>query len=233
MRTGVPDVKEVVRGAPWPRDGSSGRHACVHTARGVYWRYPLLPERMQSMATTLHLTADDLLRLPDDGQQRELVKGELRTMAPASPRHGSINAQLGGLLYQHVVANRLGVLFTADTGFWLSRDPDTVRCPDVAFLSKARIPPDGFRPGFFEGAPDLAVEVLSPRDTVFEVEEKVEEYLAAGARAVWVVNPKLRRVTLHHTGETPRVLHEDETLEGGDILPGFACRVSEVFDWPV
>lgn len=184
------------------------------------------------MATTVPLTADDLLRLPDDGLPHELVKGELRTMTPAGGRHGVISALLTELLNHHVRVNRLGVVTTEGTGFRLARDPDTVRCPDVSFVSRTRVPPDEIGQGIIEGAPDLAVEVLSPSDTVFEIEEKVEEYLAAGARAVWVVNPKHRRVTVYAHSAPPRVLHEDDALEGGEILPGFTCPVREIFSWP-
>jgi Uma2 family endonuclease len=183
------------------------------------------------MATTL-LTADDLLRLPDDGRQHELVRGELRSMTPAGFRHGAISALITGLLTQHARANDSGVIVTEATGFRLASDPDTVRCPDVAFVDRSRIPPDGPGAGFFEGAPDLAIEVLSPDDTVFEVEEKVEQYLAAGTRDVWVVNPKLRRVTIYRGGGVLEVLHESDTLDGGAVLPGFVCPVREIFTWP-
>lgn len=184
------------------------------------------------MATTMLLTADDLLRLPDDGAPHELVDGELRLMTPAGGRHGAINMILGGLLFEHVRAHRLGLLFSEATGFRIRRDPDTVRCPDVAFLSRARIPAGGIGPGLVEGPPDLAVEVLSPGDTVLEVEQKVEDYLTVGVRAVWVVNPDLQRVTVHRADAAPHIFRAEETLEGGEALPGFTCPVRELFTWP-
>lgn len=181
------------------------------------------------MATTMLLTAEDLLRLPDDGAPHELIRGELRTMTPAGGRHGAINARITLRLGNHVETHDLGLLLTEATGFRLSEDPETVRCPDVSFLSRARIPAEGIPSGFIDGAPDLAVEVLSPGDTVFEIEEKVEDYLAAGCLLVWVVNPQLRRVTVREAGGATRVLGEGEVLQGGEVLPGFACPVGELF----
>lgn len=182
-------------------------------------------------AATL-LTADDLLRPPYDDLPHELVRGELRTVTPAGGRHGAINGRIALRLGHFVDINRLGVVLTENTGFHLARDPDTLRCPDVSFLSRARIPAGGIGPGLVEGAPDLAVEVLSPGDTVYESEEKTEDYLAAGVRMVWVVNPKLQRVTVYEPGQAPRVFGEQDTIEGGDVLPGFACRVGDFFSWP-
>lgn len=182
-------------------------------------------------AATL-LTANDLLRPPYDDLPHELVRGEIRTVTPAGGRHGAINGRIALRLGHFVDINRLGVVLTENTGFHLARDPDTLRCPDVSFLSRARIPVGGIGPGLVEGAPDLAVEVLSPGDTVYESEEKTEDYLAAGVRMVWVVNPKLQRVTVYGPGQAPRVFGEQDTIEGGDVLPGFACRVGDFFSWP-
>ena len=185
------------------------------------------------METSTQMTADELLRLRDDGRCYELVRGELRVMEPPGARHGAAAMRLGAMLAQHALANRLGVVFAAETGVVLARSPDTVRAPDAAFVRKERIPPGGPGPTYFEGAPDLAVEVLSPGDTALEIEDKVEEYHAAGARAVWVVNPKRRRVTAHRPGAAPLVLHEGESLDAGDVVPGFRCAVAEIFDWPL
>ncbi|MEJ7810989.1 MAG: Uma2 family endonuclease [Gemmatimonadaceae bacterium] len=185
------------------------------------------------MATRTLVTEDELFHMPDDGKRYELVRGVLTVGEPPGAQHGSIAMRLGILLGHHALANRLGVVFAAETGFVLARDPDTVRAPDIAFVRKDRIPPGGPGPKYFDGAPDLAVEVLSPDDTVYEVEEKVEECLAAGVAAVWVINPKRRRVTVYESDVTHRVLHEGDALEGGDILPGFRCAVREIFDWPL
>lgn len=174
------------------------------------------------------ITAEQLLAMPND-QRRELVKGELRTMAPAGFDHGAIIMRLARLMANHVEAHQLGVVVGAETGFKLARNPDTVRGADIGFVSKARIPAKGLPKGFWEGAPDLAVEVVSPGDRIDEVEEKVDDYLSAGAKVVWVVNPFRRTVTVYHSGETPVPRGEKETLEGGDVLPGFSCNVTRIF----
>jgi Uma2 family endonuclease len=132
-------------------------------------------------------------------------------------------------LARHVEANDLGVVFAAETGFRLASDPDTVRAPDVAFVIKTRVEEVGEFEGFWPGAPDLAVEVISPGDSYTEVEEKVEEYLQAGARAVWVVDPRRRTITVYRSLTDITILTENDTLEGGDLIPGFSCRVAEVF----
>jgi Uma2 family endonuclease len=184
-----------------------------------------------SQEQTRRWTADELLALPDDGLRRELVRGELRTMTPAGGQHGLVIMWLAIRLGGYVDERGLGVLFSPDTGFVLSSDPDTVLAPDVSFLSSARMPPGGIGPKYPRLTPDLAVEVLSPDDTVFEVEEKVEEYLTTGARLVWVINPKRRTATVYQPGAAARVLVADDVLDGGDAVPGFACRVADVFTW--
>ena len=126
------------------------------------------------------LTADDLWRLPDDGMGHELIRGELVIMPPSGSEHGAIGMTAGGRLFVHVQANALGAVFNADTGFIIARDPDTVRAADAAFVDKKRIPSAGLPKKFFPGAPDLAVEVVSPSDLLVDFQDKVEEWLAAG-----------------------------------------------------
>jgi Uma2 family endonuclease len=174
------------------------------------------------------ITADELIRMTGE-VRRELVKGELRTMAPAGFDHGAIIDNLQFRLSQHVRAHKLGVILGAETGFKLAKNPDTVRGADIAFIAARRLPP-GSRPmGYWEGAPDLAVEVLSPSDTVEEIEEKVDDYLSAGARLVWVVNPRRKTVTIHRTGADPVIRREQDSLDADDVVPGFVCRVEEIF----
>src|SRR5688572_3965126 len=151
------------------------------------------------------ITAEELFRMPGD-QRRELVKGELRTMAPAGFEHGAIIINIAWRLADYVKRNDLGVVLGAETGYVLRRNPDTVRGADVSFVAIARIPAKRLPQKFWEGAPDLAVEVMSPEDTANELGEKVGEYLSAGARLVWVVNPKRRTVTVHRPGSEPRIL---------------------------
>jgi Uma2 family endonuclease len=182
------------------------------------------------MTTTQQLmTAEDLWNLPDNGGRRELVKGELREMPPAGIEHGAISMNAGTALAQFVKAHHLGVVLAAETGFIVARGPDTVRGPDVGFIAQARIPPSGLPKGVFPAAPDLAIEVLSPGDTVEEVEEKVGDWLAGGTRLVWVVNPRRRTVTVHRQGPQITVLLENDTVTGEDVVPGFTCQVRELF----
>jgi len=171
-------------------------------------------------------TAEQLLRAGDIGRC-ELVRGELRMMIPAGGEHGRITGYLTFLLSTHIVNNKLGTFYAAETGFILSRDPDTVRAPDFAFIAAGRT----IRPerGFVPRAPDLAVEVLSPDDRPGYVREKVAEWLEAGALAVWVVNPRQRTVTVHENGQSPRTFAESDTLGGGELLPGLALGVRELF----
>jgi len=182
------------------------------------------------MTTTQRLmTAEDLWNLPDDGKRSELVRGELRTMAPTGFEHGNIGVQIVLRLARYVEGKRLGTVVVGDTGFVLQKGPDTVLAPDAAFVRQERVNAVGMTKKFFPGAPDLAVEVVSPSDTLIEVEEKVNEWLSAGTRIVWVVNPKRRTVTVHKAGPQVQVLAEKDQLSGEDVVPGFACGVGELF----
>ena len=184
-------------------------------------------EEMSSV--TQLMTADDLWRLPQDGQRHELVRGELRTTPPAGFDHGAKVVNLTLPLAQHVRAKQLGVVVGAETGFVLARDPDTVRAPDMAFVRQERIPAAGNPRGYWDGAPDLAVEVVSPGDTYSEVEEKVDDWLAAGTRMVWVVNPRRRSVTVYRSRTAIAILAENDLLDGQDVVPGFSSRVGDIF----
>jgi Uma2 family endonuclease len=123
----------------------------------------------------------------------------------------------------------LGAVYAAETGFKLSSNPDTVRAPDIAFISKPRVEQVGDTAGYWPGAPDLAVEVLSPDDRVSEVEEKVSEWLSAGSQQVWVVSPKLRTVTIYTSLTDIVMLTEKDTLKGGGVVPGFEISIAEIF----
>lgn len=175
------------------------------------------------------VTADELLRIPDDGMRRELIHGEIKVMPPARQQHGRIALQIAASLLQHVQDHQLGRVYAAETGFKLASDPDHVRAPDAAFVSRARVAAVGDVEGFFPGAPDLAVQVVSPGDTFAEVEDKVFDWLEAGTRAVIVVNPKKRSVTLYRSFDEVRVLGERDTLSIPDVVPGWAVAVSALF----
>jgi Uma2 family endonuclease len=183
---------------------------------------------------TRAITADELFRMPDDGYKYELVAGRLRKMTPAGGLHGAVGMRVATAISAHVDQHRLGVIFGADTGFKLASDPDTVRAPGVAFVARKRIPPEGIPTTYWRGAPDLAVEVLSPTDVRSEVDEKIEEYLKSGVALVWFVEPSPRRVTVHRRNAPPHVLGESDTLDGGDVLPGFRFPLSKLFsfNWP-
>ena len=175
------------------------------------------------------LTAEELLRLPAKGYRYELVRGELLEMPLSGAQHGVIAAQVAHRLTNFVDANRAGVVLGAETGFWIQRGPDTVRAPDAAFVASEHLPESGLPAGYFEVAPDLAVEVVSPNDTASEVQAKVEDWLRAGARLVWVVYPDSRSVTVFRSWDDVRMLTAEDTLTGNPALPGFTCPVQELF----
>ena len=175
------------------------------------------------------VTADELLHLTGDHRRYALVRGELLRMTPAGFAHGAVVVNLTAPLAQHVKAHRLGIVCGAETGFVLARDPDTVLAPDVAFVRRERIPASGAPATFWNGAPDLAVEVVSPGDTRPQVASKVDTWLAAGARVVWVADPQDESVTVHQRDRAPRHLTAGDTLDGAPLLPGFRLCVADVF----
>ena len=175
------------------------------------------------------VTADELLRMPDDGYRYALVGGELQRMTPAGFDHGAVIMNLAAPLARHVKDGRLGVVCGAETGFVLARQPDTVLAPDIAFVRRERIPAAGRPRTFWDGPPDLAVEVRSPGDSRREVAEKVAAWLTSGTLAVWAVDPSDASVTIHLPHRTPRRLAEPDTLDGAPLLPGFRLPVREIF----
>ena len=150
-------------------------------------------------------------------------------MPPAGFEHGAIGGNLHAHLHNHATLGSLGGVVGADTGFIVQRDPDTVRSPDIAFVSAKLLAQHGRPKQFFPVPPDLAIEIVSPHDIYVEVEEKVQEWLDAGTLVVWVVNPRRRSVTVHVPGNNPIVLKFDDTLTSDPVLPGFALPVRRIF----
>jgi Uma2 family endonuclease len=149
-------------------------------------------------------------------------------MSPTGGLHGLVTARLLVMLAQYATAHRLGFAVT-EVGFILSTNPDTVRAPDVAFVRRERIPAAGVPRGFWTGAPDLAVEVLSPDDRPAETAAKVDEYLSSGVALVWVVDADHHTVTVHSDRASQVTVGEEESLDAAGVLPGFTCLVSEIF----
>ncbi|HYL97880.1 MAG TPA: Uma2 family endonuclease, partial [Blastocatellia bacterium] len=158
------------------------------------------------------------------------VKGELRRMAPAGHEHGRVAVSFTWRLAQHVTAKQLGIVYAAETGFRLASDPDTVRAPDAAFVTRERAEAVGKVEGYFPGAPDLAVEVVSPNDSYSEVESKALDRLEAGALAVLVLNPRRPTVTLYPSSTEICILGDDAILDLDSVVPGFKIAIRDIFD---
>lgn len=181
------------------------------------------------MATTPQqvVTAEQLLQTA--GPERcELVRGELIMMTPAGFDHGSIVINISFFLTGFIREHHLGRVTGAETGFQIGRDPDTVRAPDVAWVRADRVP-SGPIPGFFQGPPDLAVEVLSPGDRAGELLDKVQQWLDAGCRAVWLIDPQRRTVAVYDAQQHQVLRSDTDELTGGDLLPGFHLPLADIF----
>jgi Uma2 family endonuclease len=166
--------------------------------------------------TTRPITADELYAMGDIGRC-ELIKGEIIRMPPAGADHGDIAGEVFGLIREFVKKHNLGKVYAAETGFTIERNPDTTRAPDVGFVKKERVPPRGKR-GYFDGPPDLAVEVISFNDLASEVTEKVEEWLAAGTKSVWVIDPKAKTLDVYPSGRDVVRLRERDELRDETVL---------------
>jgi Uma2 family endonuclease len=173
------------------------------------------------------MTADQYFALGDIGPS-ELIRGELIRMAPTGYDHGWISSNFDRALNSFVTERKLGRVLTAEAGFLIRQNPDTVRAPDVAFVRAERDPPGGQKK-FFPGAPDLAVEVLSPDDRAGEVNAKVQDWLEAGAAVVLVVDPQTKTVAVYRRPQELHLLNQDDTLRLPDLLPEFALPVQDIF----
>ncbi|MBZ0169658.1 hypothetical protein MELA_01159 [Candidatus Methylomirabilis lanthanidiphila] len=183
------------------------------------------------MTTKVRMTAQDLWRLGEGDVRRELVNGEVIEMTPVGGVHGKITLRVSRKLVEHVDQQGGGEVLVGDVGFVLNlpTDPERVRAPDVAFVASDRLPEGQLPQGFLHGAPDLAVEVLSPTDNPVDIQQKVRDYLDAGARLVWVIAPAARTATVYRADSSARLLRETEALEGETVLPGFLLPLAEIF----
>ncbi|HEY7295710.1 MAG TPA: Uma2 family endonuclease [Dehalococcoidia bacterium] len=176
------------------------------------------------------LTAEELFDLEECCPDVELIEGELQEMTPPPGwEHGETTLGIGALLHAYVRMNRVGRVAVGDPGIVIDRNPDTVRGPDVAFISSERLPADKPVPGYSEIVPDLVVEVVSPSDRAGRIEQKVAQWLAAGVRLVWVVYPLTRHVIAYRELAHPRIYTAEETIDAQPVLPGFSCAVAEFF----
>ncbi|MGH7571538.1 MAG: Uma2 family endonuclease [Gemmatimonadota bacterium] len=173
------------------------------------------------------MTIEQFERLPDEPERLELVRGHVVREPPAGFEHCGIAGQITVCLGTFVRQHALGKVVTGDPGFVLFDDPPTVRAPDVAFVARDRLPDDPR--GFARLAPDLAVEVVSPSNTLSGIQDKVFDFLDAGTRLVWVVEPRGRTVTVYRSRDDIRILTASQEIEGGDVLPGLRIEVSEFF----
>jgi Uma2 family endonuclease len=181
------------------------------------------------MATVIQklLTAEEFLQLPDppNGWHQELVRGEVIEMPPPAALHGVTQSKTNFRLASHIYAGPGGTL-VCESGFVTERDPDSVRGPDLSYWTKERLKEIPI--GYFEIAPDLIVEILSPSNTTKQILTKLREYFGKGVRLVWVISPEDRTLTAYRKADEGRLLHETALVTGEDVLPGFECRVAEL-----
>ena len=184
---------------------------------------------MQTESSDGLMTAEELERVDIPGKSTELVRGRLVVLEPPSFYHGHVSAKLLFLLGQHVFPRNLGWLSSQDTGFRIATNPDTVRAPDVAFTSRERVPVLQRR-GYGAFAPDLVAEVLSPDDRPGEVLSKVGDWIGAGVRLVFVIDPVRRAVRIYRADGSQGLVDESGLLDAEDVIPGFSCRLADFLD---
>ncbi len=182
---------------------------------------------MQALVENKVWTETELMALPDDGRKYELVEGEI-VVSNAGIEHEFIGARLIILLGGFVLRNKLGVVCGSSAGYWMKSG--NLRSPDVSFIAKERL--QGLRHApkkFFQGAPDLVVEILSPSDSVEALHQKIVEYFESGARLIWVLNPAEETVLVYHSPQPDRLLRTGDSIDGEDVVPGFSMPLSELY----
>lgn len=184
------------------------------------------------MTTAKHglLTAEDLLRLDSKGVKGELIRGVLHERMPSGVRHGEIAMALGSEIRVFVKPRRLGRVGGTDSGVLLERDPDTVREPDVFFVSAERLPLDVEVRGYCEIVPDFVAEIRSPSDSLREFNEKIAMWLSEGVRLVLAIFPDTRTARVHRPDGSTLDLAQDDAFDGEDVLTGFSCQLRDIFD---
>ena len=176
------------------------------------------------------LTADDLLRLYSQGVKGELIRGVLQEKVASGGQHSDTASALGAEIRAYARPRRLGRVGGTDTGILLEQNPDTVREPDVYYISAEKLPLDIQVPGYYEVVPDLVAEVFSPTDKPPEFNAKIQMWLNFGVRQVLAIYPQTRAITTHHPNRPPVTLTYNDTLDCNDVIPGFQCPVREIFD---
>ncbi len=187
---------------------------------------------METVVQNKVWTDDELLALPDDGNKYEVMKGEL-VVSPAGIEHEELGARLIGALINFMRQHKLGIICGSSAGYWMKpkgSEPRNFLSPDVSFIAKERLGGAKRAPKkFFDGAPDLVVEILSPSDTVERLHDKIVDYFENGARLLWMVNPEEQFVLVYHSPQPDQLLRSDDVLSGEQVIPGFTLPVSELF----
>ena len=182
-----------------------------------------------STTSTALMTAEELMNLPDDNMRHELINGELITMPLTGLPHGRLALLIGASLLQFVLDHKLGQVYSNDAGFQLTWNPDTVLGPDISFVSKERLKTVSELKGYWQGPPDLAVEVLSPGDRPGKVKRKVSQWLSFGTKQVWLVDEKHSTITIYRSESDSTMFSGSDYLESPELFPGFRLSLDSIF----
>jgi Uma2 family endonuclease len=182
------------------------------------------------LSTTSDITtAEQLAALPSGNHRYELIKGVLRMMSPAGNVHGRVTSNIHWRLARHVHENKLGTVYAAETGFCIDQDPDTVRAPDIAFVSASRLLGIEETSGYLRLAPDFVAETVSPNDTFSEIEDKSLCWLSAGVRMVLVADPGTKTFQVYRSAKKTTVLSMDDVLDADDVVSRWKLHVKDAF----